>query len=140
MRHGDDIVDRLGRLALFADLSRPQHEALAHTYDEELFAEGQRVLRQGLTGSSLYVILDGEAQVTISGTERTRLARGEFFGEVSALLGTPPTADVIAATALRCLVVPGGEVEQFLVAYPRVAVRMLKAEVERLANTLEWLG
>jgi CRP-like cAMP-binding protein len=140
MRHGDDIVDRLGRLALFADLSRPQHEALAHTYDEELFAEGQRVLRQGLTGSSLYVILDGEAQVTISGTERTRLARGEFFGEVSALLGTPPTADVIAATPLRCLVVPGGEVEQFLVAYPRVAVRMLKAEVERLANTLEWLG
>ncbi len=140
MPHGNDIVDRLGQLSLFADLSRPQHEALVHTYDEELFAEGQRVLRQGLTGSSLYVILDGEAQVTISGTERARLGRGEFFGEVSALLQTPPTADVVAATPLRCLVIPGGEVDQFLVAYPWVAVRMLKAEVERLANTLEWLG
>jgi CRP-like cAMP-binding protein len=140
MPHGDDVVDRLGQLVLFADLSRPQHEALAHTYDEEMFGEGQRVLRQGLTGSNLYVILDGEAQVTISGTERARLARGEFFGEVSALLGTPPTADVIAATPLRCLVIPGGEVEQFLVAYPRVAIRMLKTQAERLANTLEWLG
>ena len=140
MPHGNDVVDRLGQLSLFADLSRPQHEALAHTYDEELFAEGQRVLRQGLTGSSLYVILDGEAQVTINGTERARLGRGEFFGEVSALLDTPPTADVIAATPLRCLVIPGGEVESFLVAYPKVAIRMLKTEVQRLANTLEWLG
>ena len=140
MPNGNDVVDRLGQLSLFADLSRPQHEALAHTYDEELFAEGQRVLRQGLTGSNLYVILDGEAQITIHGTERTRLGRGEFFGEVSALLDTPPTADVIAATPLRCLVIPGGDVEEFLVAYPRVAIRMLKTEVQRLANTLEWLG
>ncbi len=140
MAHETDVVDRLARLALFADLARPQHEALAHTYDEEVFAEGQRVLRQGLSGANLYVILDGEAHVAINGTERARLARGEFFGEVSALLGTPPTADVVAASPLRCLVIPGGEVEDFLVAYPRVAVRMLKAEVERLANTLEWLG
>lgn len=140
MAHGQDVVDRLGQLALFADLSRPQHEALVHTYDEELFSEGQRVLRQGFSGSNLYVILDGEAHVAIDGRERVRLGRGEFFGEVSALLGTPPTADVVAASPLRCLVIPGGEVEDFLVAYPRIAVRMLKAEVERLANTLEWLG
>jgi hypothetical protein len=31
-------------------------------------------------------------------------------------------------------------VERFLVAYPRVSVRMLRAEVQRLATTLEWLG
>jgi CRP-like cAMP-binding protein len=140
MAHGEDVIERLGQLALFADLSRPQHEALAHTYDEELFPEGQRVLRQGFSGANLYVILDGEAFIAIHGTERTRLARGEFFGEVSALLGTPPTADVVAASPLRCLVIPGSEVEDFLVAYPRVTVRMLKAEVGRLATALEWLG
>ena len=140
MPHGEDLSERLAQLALFADLSRPQREALAHTYDEEVFPEGQRVLRQGLSGSNLYVILDGEAAVVIDGTERTRLARGEFFGEVSALLGSPPTADVAATAPLRCLVVPGGEVEQFLLAYPAVAVRMLKAEVQRLATTLRWLG
>ena len=139
MPHGQDVIDRLGQLSLFADLARPLLEAIAHTYDEELFSEGQRVLRQGLSGSNLYVILDGEASIAIDGTERTRLARGEFFGEVSALLGTPPTADVVAASPLRCLVIPGAEVEDFLVGYPRVAVRMLKAEVERLANTLGWL-
>ena len=139
MEHGEDLVERLGRLALFADLPRPQLEGIAHTYDEEVFPDGQRVLRQGLSGANLYVILDGQAAVVIDGAERTRLGRGEFFGEVSALLGSPPTADVVASGPLRCLVVPSSDVEPFLVSYPRVAVRMLKAEVQRLATTLEWL-
>jgi CRP-like cAMP-binding protein len=133
-------VDTLSRLALFADLARPQLEAIAHTYDEEVFPEGQRVLRQGLTGSNLYVILDGEAAVVINGRERARIGRGEFFGDVSALLETPPTADVVATTSLRCLVVPTAELERFLLSYPAVAVRMLRELARRLATTLAWLG
>jgi CRP/FNR family transcriptional regulator, anaerobic regulatory protein len=133
-------VDTLSRLALFADLARPQLEAIAHTYDEEVFPESQRVLRQGLTGSNLYVILDGEAAVVINGKERTRIGRGEFFGDVSALLETPPTADVVATMPLRCLVVPRADVERFLLAYPAVAVRMLRELARRLATTREWLG
>lgn len=139
MANGAEI-DTLARLALFADLSRPQIEAIAHTFSDEMFPEGQRVLRQGLSGSNLYVVLDGEAAVVIDGTERARLGRGEFFGDVSALLGTPPTADVVATMPLRCLVVPAGELDGFLMAYPAVAIRMLKAEVQRLATTLQWLG
>jgi len=138
MGNGADI-ETLGRLALFADLTRPQVEAIAHTFEEEMFPEGQRVLRQGFSGSNLYVILDGEAAVVIDGTERTRLGRGEFFGEASTLLGTPPTADVVATMPLRCLVVPAAELERFLMAYPAVAIRMLKDEVQRLATTLQWL-
>jgi len=138
MANGADI-ETLGRLALFADLSRPQVEAIAHTFEEEMFPEGQRVLRQGLSGSNLYVILDGEAAVVIDGTERTRLGRGEFFGEASTLLDQPPTADVVATSALRCLVIPAPELEGFLLTYPAVGIRMLKTEVQRLANTLQWL-
>lgn len=139
MANGAEI-ETLARLALFADLSRPQVEAIAHTFDEEMFPEGQRVLRQGLSGSNLFVILDGEAAVVIDGTERTRLGRGEFFGEASALLETPPTADVVATAPLRCLVIPAGDLEGFLLAYPAVAIRMLRTEVQRLADTLQWLG
>lgn len=139
MANGVDIGS-LGRLALFADLSRPELERIAHTYDEEMFPEGQRVLRQGLSGSNLFVILDGEAAVVIDGIERLRLGRGEFFGETSALLGTPPTADVVATTTLRCLVVAADGLEHFLTDHPSVAVRMLKVEVQRLADTLQWLN
>jgi CRP-like cAMP-binding protein len=139
MANGADI-DSLGRLALFADLTRPELERITHSYDEEMFPEGQRVLRQGLSGSNLFVILDGEAAVVIDGVERLRIGRGEFFGEASAILGCPPTADVVATTTLRCLVVAAGDLERFLTDHPSVAVRMLKVEVQRLADTLQWLN
>jgi CRP/FNR family cyclic AMP-dependent transcriptional regulator len=137
--NGSDL-GTLARLALFADLDRPQLERIAHTYEEEVFPAGQRVLRKGFSGSGLYVVLDGEAEISRDGAELARLGRGEFFGEVSALLGGKPTADVVAATALRCLVVPGPQVEDFLLAHPPVALAMLKAEALRLSNVLEWKG
>lgn len=133
-----DVVDLLAGMALFADLQRPQLESVAHTFDEEMFAEGQPVIRQGLAGSNFYVILEGEAAVRVNGQDLATLGRGDFFGEVSALLGEPPTADIVALRAMRCLVLSAAEVSQFLVAHPRVMLRMLQAEARRLRATIEW--
>jgi CPA1 family monovalent cation:H+ antiporter len=133
-----DIVEKLSRLALFADLSRPQLESIAHRFDEAVFAEGERVLRTGLTGGALYVIIDGEAVVRINGQERVRFGPGEFFGEIGVLLDEPPNADVEAATLLRCLQIPGATVEPFLTEFPQVMFRMLKPEARRLRVTTDW--
>ncbi len=138
MRATGDVADILASLSLFADLSRPELEAVAHTFDEEWFAEEQRIVRQGFAGSNFYVILDGEAAVRIDGEDRARLARGDFFGEVSVLLGEAPTADVVALRPLRCLVLSGSEVQEFLTSMPRVMFRMLQAEARRLRNTIQW--
>ncbi len=138
MATGSD-TENLARLALFADLPRPQLERIAHSYHEDVFAEGQHVLRQGMGGTGLYVILDGEAIVRIGDKEIARLGRGEFFGDVSALTGDPPTTDIVATSPLRCLVIPREEVEPFMLAYPSVTVRMVKTILRRLASVLEWL-
>ncbi len=138
MADGGEIVDVLSGLALFADLSQPQLEAVAHTFEEERYPEGQRILRQGFQGNNFYVILDGEAAVRIDGQDRTKLARGDFFGEVSVLLGEAPTADVVAIRSLRCLVLAGSEVQRFLLAHPQVMFRMLQAEARRLRATIQW--
>jgi CRP/FNR family transcriptional regulator, cyclic AMP receptor protein len=138
MEAGQDTVERLSQLALFADLTRPQVEAVAHTFEEEVYAEGQRVLRQGLSGGSFYLILDGEASVRVNGGERARLGRGEFFGEISVLTDQAPVADVVAETLLRCLVVPGPELKAFLVDQPQVMLRVLRAVAQRLRNATAW--
>jgi CRP-like cAMP-binding protein len=133
----DDVVESLARLALFSDLPHPQLEALAHGYDEQVFAAGTRVLREGISGSAFYVILDGTAVVPLDGDER-RLGRGEFFGEISVLTGDVPSADVVAATELRCLVVPGPELERLLLEHPRLMLRMLQAEARRVRDARQW--
>ena len=130
----ETVADALARLALFADLRRPELESIAHAFEEAVFAEGQRVLRQGLEGSAFYLILEGDARVVIDGQERARLGRGEFFGEISLLTGEPPNADVVAASVLRCLVVPGPQLKEFLLEHPTVMLRMLQAEARRLRS------
>ena len=69
----DEIVDQIAGFALFADLTTPQLERIAHMFEEEVFPAGERVLRQGLSGSAFYVILDGEAAIVIDGQQRATL-------------------------------------------------------------------
>jgi CRP-like cAMP-binding protein len=135
---GSESIERLAQLTLFSDLRWPELEVVAHTFEEEVFGSGQRVLRQGITGGSFYVILDGDAAVVIDGQERARLGRGDFFGEISVLLGGVPIADVRAETLLRCLVLPGPQVEAFLLDHPMVMLRMLQTLARRLRDTSRW--
>jgi CRP-like cAMP-binding protein len=133
-----EAVQRLAQLALFADLRWPELEAVAHTFEEEVFAQGQRVLRQGITGGAFYVIVEGEAAIIIDGQERARLGRGEFFGEISVLIGGVPIADVRADSLLRCLVLPGPQLEPFLLEHPSVMLRMLQSVSRRLRDASRW--
>ncbi|MBA2370795.1 MAG: cyclic nucleotide-binding domain-containing protein [Candidatus Limnocylindria bacterium] len=130
----EEVVDTLASLAIFADLTRPELEHIAHELDEQYFPQDQRVLRQGLSGSAFHIVLEGEAAAVASGERVNTLARGDFFGEISVLLGEPPTADVVAIRPLRCLVLAGDRLEAFLVEHPRVAFRILQAEARKLRN------
>ena len=138
MVSGDDLAETLRRFQLFADLGRPQLEAIADPDRERWFSEGERILRRGVSGSGFYLVLDGEAAVQIEGEELNRLRGGDFFGEVSTLLGENPTADIIAISPLHCLEIPGPDLEAFLIAYPRVMFRMLQTEAQRLQDALAW--
>jgi CRP/FNR family cyclic AMP-dependent transcriptional regulator len=134
----EELVDAIAGFGLFADASTPQLEAITHIFEERMFEEGERVLRQGLSGSGFHLIVDGEAAVIVDGTERARLGRGDFFGEVSILLGQPPIADVVATRPLRVLVLPANRIEEFLLANPHVMYRMLQAQARRLRTANRW--
>ena len=138
MNSGSDLADSLGRLALFADLTRPELEALAHTVEEEVFADGQRVLRAGLSGAGFFVILEGHAAIEVDGEQPWTLGPGDFFGEASVLTGEPPSADVVAKGLLRCVVVAGPDLESFLLQRPHLLLRLLREEAHRLREALEW--
>ena len=138
MTNGEDLVDTLRRFNLFSDLDRAQLEAIADPDSERSFGAGERILRRGMSGSGFYVILDGEASVTLGGKELNRLRQGDFFGEISTLLDEPLTADVTAETPVRVLEIPGPRLEAFLLSYPKVMLRMLVTEARRLQEVLAW--
>ena len=127
-----DTAAQLGRLGIFADLTEAELRDVAGELDERSFPEGGWVMRQGETGTGLFIVVDGEVGVVIDDEERATLATGSFFGEVSVLLGEPVTADIVVRKPLRCLVIPPQRAEEFLLAYPRVMYRMFQIEARRL--------
>src|SRR5690348_12278559 len=134
-----EVVDILAGFALFADLTTPELESLIDTFDEQMFNEGERVVRQGLSSAAFYVILEGAAIIRVDGKDRATLRPGDYFGEISSLLGEEPIADIVAQRPLRCLVLPAESVEGFLVGHPRVLYRLLQGEARKLRTTTRWL-
>ena len=131
------LVENVARLSLFQDLDYSEIEAVLPMVEEVLYHEGQWVVRRGEVDVGLNIIVDGEVSVVLEGDELAALSKGSFFGEISALLGEPAVADVIARRPLQCLFIKPEDVEPFLIANPPVMYRMLQAEARRLRTTDE---
>jgi CRP-like cAMP-binding protein len=134
----EEIVAILSQFTLFGDLTRAQLESVAGQLDERWFAAGSRILHQGLSGSGFHIVIEGECSVRVDGEERARLGRGDFFGEVTVLLGDPPSADVVALTAVRCLLLEAPDAEHFFLGLPRLMYRMMQVQARRLRAANAW--
>lgn len=133
-----DLAETLAGLALFADVRSAELDSIAHVMEERRFADGERILRQGISGSAFYVILEGEAAIRVDGKDYGALGRGDFFGEISVLLGDAPVADIVARRSLRCVVIAGPDLQSFMLAHPPVLFRMLQAEARKLKQATSW--
>jgi small-conductance mechanosensitive channel/CRP-like cAMP-binding protein len=92
--------DALAPVALFSSLAGEERAALLAVARPVQYAAREAIVRQGDDAASLFIILRGEASVTLAGTdgEVARLRAGDVFGEMSLLTGEARTATVIALT------------------------------------------
>jgi CRP/FNR family transcriptional regulator, cyclic AMP receptor protein len=67
------------------------------------YGVGDVIFEEGTTGRELYVVLDGEVEITkLVGGRKTviiTLGKGEFFGEMAVIDGSARSATAIAASA-----------------------------------------
>lgn len=106
------------------------------------YGAGERIFEQGDLGTEMYIILDGAVDIVkhISGESHllSRLERGDFFGEMALLEAAPRTADAVAATETRALLINGSQFDDMLRKNPEIAVRIIRKYSKRLreANAL----
>lgn len=100
------------------------------------YRDGTAIVKAGTSGSDLYVILDGGANVVVGGTTIARLAAGDMFGEISLLDPGPRTADVVADGPTRCLHLSGKDFREALESDPKLALSVLQAVGKRLRQTV----
>jgi flavin reductase (DIM6/NTAB) family NADH-FMN oxidoreductase RutF len=130
--HGGRYEHLLARTPVSSSLDPEILESLRAEGEERRFPAASFVVREGEPGDELFVILEGEALVERAGREMARLGAGELFGEVAVLDGRPRSADVVAATPLRCLAISRGSVRAVLEREPRAAWAMLELLAARL--------
>jgi small-conductance mechanosensitive channel/CRP-like cAMP-binding protein len=96
--HLQRLAERLGGIDVFAGLDDVERLRLATACQEHLYGAGERIVRQGDAGESMFVVLQGRVRVTLepSGQEVAVISSRGFFGEMSMLTGDPRTATVTA--------------------------------------------
>jgi CRP/FNR family cyclic AMP-dependent transcriptional regulator len=130
-----DLSDDLSRVPLFAELSRRQLRQLGRSFKEREFRAGTSMVRQGeMSGVDFFVIVEGEAAVTVDGKEVGKLGPGDHFGELALIAEQVRAATVTAATPLRCLVMASWDLRRFVRANPDVAWKLLKYLVGALLD------
>jgi len=130
------IADRLRDTPLFGGLDEEQLERLVEMGEIVDLAPGDRLIGEGEVADALFVVLDGEMDITKrSGTSDIWLARvgpGSLQGEIAALEGGRRLASVHAVTEAEVLRIPVGAIRQLLGAGPDIALAVIRTAVGRL--------
>lgn len=106
------------------------------------YSAGEVIFHQGDLGTDMFIIQEGEVHIikNINGASHvlSKLEKGDFFGEMSVLESLPRTADAIAITDVKTVIINGARFDEMLRKNPEVAVRIIRKYSKRLreANTL----
>jgi len=127
-----DRTKLLRGVPLFADLDRRELNEVGSSLRERTFAAGDTVLSEGHAGVGFFVIVDGEATVTVRGEERTKLGAGDYFGEIALITGSERTATVTADSDLSCLALTSWEFRPLVEQNGTIAWKLLSALAKKL--------
>jgi CRP-like cAMP-binding protein len=123
----------LASLSLFGTLSPPELDEVARWFEVRDIPAGVRLVGEGATGRSFFVVAEGDLAVVADGEQIIVLGRGDFFGELALLGAGRRTATVTAIAPSRVLVMFGGDFARMRARYPALAVQIDAEAEHRLA-------
>jgi uncharacterized membrane protein len=134
----------LASVPLFESLTEDDLATLTNRFEEEAVGAGEPVFRQGDDGSSLYIIEDGEVEISYgSGHAKVVLATlfpGQYFGELSLFDGAPRSATATAMKPSRLIRLDRDDLVEFIHRNPAAALRIIAEMGERLRQTNELMS
>ena len=125
----------LASLPLFGSLSDAERTEVAGWFAVREVGAGVRLVGEGTTGYSFFVISDGEVAITTRGEEVATLRAGDFFGEVALLGEGRRTATVTTTTASKMLVLFGMDFSRLRARFPAIAAELETAMQQRLQRS-----
>jgi len=130
-----DLEQQLASAPLLAGLERQTLRRIAAHATRRTYAPGDVIVREGSSGTALYVILRGRVRVERRGEADEavlgELGAGEFFGELALIEEHPRTASVIAVDETECVLFAAWEFRAMLESHPQIALPIMRALIAR---------
>ena len=127
-----ELEQQLASVPLLAGLDARVRRRLADTGKRRTYAADEEIVREGSTGTALYIVLSGGARIVRGGDTLGEVSAGDFFGELALIEEHPRSASVIAATDTQCLLFPAWEFTALLEEHPEIAVPIMRALIGRI--------
>ena len=100
------------------------------------FKEGAQIVSEGQPGDVFYIVAEGEVSVTRRGVGQplATLRRGQYFGEIALLTGSPRTSTVVAKSPkVRCHTLDLSSFKEHLTGLKAV---MQREQAKRVLNEI----
>ena len=98
---------------------------------------GETIFRAWEMGSEMYVVLEGEVELTIDSKVLETLGPGEPFGEMALIDQAPRVATAVAKTRCRLAVIPEKRFLFMVQTTPHFALQIMKVMADRLRKMNE---
>ena len=132
-------VDLLRKIPMFSKIEPAKLKLLAFTSERMSYADGDVLFRQGEAGDAAFVIITGEAEISID-TDKgplvvAQLRDHDFVGEIAILCDVPRTATVTAKSSLDALRITKDLFFRLVKEFPEIAIEVMRELAHRLENT-----
>ena len=139
---GDESVELLTRVPLFAELSADELERIGSVAIPRAYPKGVRVFHEGDSSDACYIVRAGDLRVTREHSDGRAIALatlgpGDIFGELAMLDGGTRSASVETLTEAELLALPASDVRRVIAAHGDIAAKLIVAITRRLRETNE---
>jgi CRP/FNR family cyclic AMP-dependent transcriptional regulator len=126
-----DTEATLGSYPPFLELSRKYLSLLSHVIHNRQYITGEHIFKQGDPGIGLYIIREGEVEITYADKRGQILriasfSKGDFFGELALVDGGNRNASALAKTDVKLAVIFKPDLDNFIERYPKKGIKILQ--------------
>jgi serine phosphatase RsbU (regulator of sigma subunit) len=103
----------------------------------QTYTAGQIIFEEGESGSTMYVVIEGEINVTVQGRQIDHLTVGDIFGEMALVDDRPRSATATAVTNCKLLPVDHTRFSRLVQQYPDFALQVMAIMSRRMRRLME---
>jgi len=127
----EELISLLGASEAFSSASRQTLESLVDSGEVRTIEPGNELIRQGATGESIWLLLEGDLEVLVGAETANRI---QVLGEISAVSHSAATATVVARTEGSALCIPHQALNKAMENDPDLAASMLRSMAKYLGR------